>query len=111
MALYLTEQDVMRLLTMREAIEALDGAFGRQAMGDVINQPRRRLHMPQGTYHTMEASDLGLDLFGIKAYASFGPRTRFLVMLYAANNGDLSALIEADRLGQVRTGATSGVAP
>lgn len=110
MTLYLTEQDVARLLTMQEAIEALHGAFARQAMGDVINQPRRRLHLPEGTYNYMAAADLGLDLFGIKTYASFRPRTRFLVLLYSAHNGDLLAIIEADRLGQMRTGAASGVA-
>lgn len=110
MTLYLTEQDVAKLLTMPEAIEALHGAFGRQAMGEVINQPRRRLHLPEGTFHSMVAADLGLDLFGIKAYASFRPRTRFLVLLYSAHNGDLMAMIEADRLGQIRTGAASGVA-
>jgi alanine dehydrogenase len=110
MALYLTEQDVEPLLTMPEAIDALDSALRRQAKGEVVNQPRRRLHMPAGTYHTMVAADLGLDTFVIKAYASFRPKTRFLVLLYAARNGDLLAILEADRLGQMRTGAATGIA-
>src|SRR5438309_528168 len=110
MALYLTERDVENLLTMPEAVAALDDAFRRQANGDVINQPRRRLHVPEGTYHTMVAADLGLETFGIKAYTSFPPKTRFLVLLYDARNGDLLAMIEADKLGQMRTGAASGVA-
>ncbi len=110
MALYLTEQDVEQLLSMEEAIEAVEGAFGRQALGEVTLQPRRRLFVPQGTYHTMSASDLGLNMFGTKAYTSFAPRTRFLVMLYCAHNGDLLAMIEADNLGRIRTGAASGVA-
>lgn len=110
MALYLTEHDVENLLTMSEAVEALDQAFHHQAEGQAINQPRRRLHLPKGTYHTMVAGDLELGTFAIKAYASFPPKTRFLVLLYSADNGDLLALIEADRLGQMRTGAASGVA-
>src|SRR5579871_1912250 len=110
MALYLTEKDVERLLTMPEAISALEAAFRRQANGEVLNQPRRRLHLPAGTYHTMIAADLGLDTFAIKAYASFRPKTRFLVLLYEADNGNLLALLEADRLGQMRTGAATGVA-
>jgi ornithine cyclodeaminase/alanine dehydrogenase-like protein (mu-crystallin family) len=110
MAIYLTESDVERLLTMPEAISALEGAFARQAQGAVINQPRRRLHLPKGTYHTMVAADMETRFFGIKTYASFPPHTRFLVQLYSAQSGDLLALIEADRLGQMRTGAASGVA-
>ncbi len=110
MALYLTEGDVGALLTMPEAIAALEAAFRRQAGGEVVNQPRRRLHLPNGTYHTMIAADLGLQAFGIKAYASFPPKTRFLLLLYSARNGDLLAIMEADKLGQMRTGAASGVA-
>lgn len=110
MALYLTERDVEHLLTMPEAVTALEETFRRQADGEVINQTRRRLHLPAGTFHTMVAADLGLNTFGMKAYTAFAPKTRFLVLLYNAENGDLLALIEADRLGQMRTGAASGVA-
>jgi ornithine cyclodeaminase/alanine dehydrogenase-like protein (mu-crystallin family) len=110
MAIYLTESDVERLLTMPEAVAALEGAFARQAQGEVINQPRRRLHLPRGTYHTMTAADMELGLFGIKAYTAFVPKARFLMLLYSAHNGDMLAIIEADRLGQMRTGAASGVA-
>jgi ornithine cyclodeaminase/alanine dehydrogenase-like protein (mu-crystallin family) len=110
MAIYLTESDVERLLTMPEAVAALEGAFARQSQGATINQPRRRLYLPRGTYHVMTAADLEMGFFGIKTYASFSPKTRFLVLLYSAQNGDLLAMIEADRLGQMRTGAASGVA-
>src|SRR5262245_49831944 len=110
MAIFLTETDIANLLAMPEALAALDGAFRRQAQGKVINQPRRRLHMPEGTYHTMIAADLGLETFATKAYTSFRPKTRFLVWLYHARSGDLLAVMEADRLGQMRTGAATGVA-
>ncbi|HEV2473151.1 MAG TPA: ornithine cyclodeaminase family protein [Chthonomonadales bacterium] len=110
MAIFLSEQDVDRLLPMRDAIDALTGAFRRQAAGEVINQPRRRLFMPAGTFHTMVAGDTGAGVFGIKAYTSFSPQTRFLMMLYDASSGDLLAIMEADRLGQIRTGAATGVA-
>src|SRR5436190_15231913 len=110
MALFLTEQHVEALLTMDEAISALEESFRARARGDALNQPRRRLHLPHGTYHTMAAADLSLRTFGQKAYASFAPRTRFLFLLYDAANGDLLSIMEADRLGQVRTGAATGVA-
>jgi alanine dehydrogenase len=110
MPIYLTEHDVETLLTMPEAIAALDQSFRAQARGDVINQARRRLHLPAGTYHTMAAADLSLQTFGQKAYTSFPPQTRFLFMLHDAVSGALLAIIEADRLGQTRTGAATGVA-
>ncbi len=110
MTLYLTEEHVSQLLSIEEAIQAVEGAFARQSMGEVTLHPRQRLHLPAGTFHTMEAADMGLNVFGIKTYASFSPRTRFVVMLYCASNGNLLAIIEADKLGQIRTGATAGVA-
>src|SRR5437588_973748 len=110
MALYLTEHDVESLLTIPDAIAALKNSFLAQSRGEAINQPRRRLHLPAGTYHTMAAADLSLQTFGQKAYVSFPPRARFLFLLYAAASGDLLAMMEADRLGQIRTGAASGLA-
>jgi len=108
--LLLTERDVASLLTMEECIRALEETFRRQDAGLVMNHPRRRLHAPDGTFHVMEAADLGSCRMAIKAYATFRPGTRFLVLLYDTANGDLLALIEADRLGQMRTGAATGVA-
>src|SRR5205085_10547106 len=78
--------------------------------GLVTNQPRRRLRPPGGLLHCMEAMDLGLGRMGLKVYTSFRPKTRFMVLLYDSANGDMLAMIEADRLGQMRTGAASGVA-
>jgi ornithine cyclodeaminase/alanine dehydrogenase-like protein (mu-crystallin family) len=46
----------------------------------------------------------------LKTYAVSRKGARFLVMLYDAGTGDLLAVIEADRLGQMRTGAATGVA-
>ncbi len=110
MALLLTEHDVAALLSMPACVEAVEQALARQDQGLVQNQPRRRLRVPHGLLHCMEAADLGAGRMGLKVYASFPPRTRFLVLLYDATSGDLLALIEADRLGQMRTGAATGVA-
>lgn len=110
MPILLTEADVARLLDMPACIEAVQQAFLRQDTGSVQNHPRRRLHLPDGIFHTMQAVDVGLGRMAIKTYSSFRPKTRFLVLLYDAANGDLLSLIEADRLGQMRTGAATGVA-
>ena len=110
MPLIITESEVASLLTMRDCIDALESAFKRQSEGMVENHPRRRLHPPDGLLHCMEACDLGLGRMGLKVYTSFRPKARFLVLLYDVANGDLLAIIEADKLGQMRTGAATGVA-
>ncbi len=110
MALLLTEADVEHLLTMELALEAVEEAFREQAEGRAINELRRRLRVPRGTLHMMSAAVLARGVLGFKAYTSFPSGVRFLVLLYDAEAGSLLALIEANRLGQMRTGAASGVA-
>jgi ornithine cyclodeaminase/alanine dehydrogenase-like protein (mu-crystallin family) len=46
----------------------------------------------------------------VKQYTYVHGKIRFLVLLYEMWTGDLVALIEADYMGQLRTGAASGVA-
>jgi ornithine cyclodeaminase/alanine dehydrogenase-like protein (mu-crystallin family) len=58
----------------------------------------------------MAASDLELGYAGAKVYAGFGSGARFAVLLYRADEPELVAVIDADKLGQLRTGAASGVA-
>lgn len=111
MALYLTEEDVGRLLTMDMALEAVEEGFRLQAQGKATNRPRGRLRLPGGFFHLMAAAAPGLGVMGLKAYASLGgPGPRFFVHLSSSETGELLALMEASRLGQVRTGAASGVA-
>ena len=111
MTLLLSEADVKSLLTMPIALEAVEASFRRLAGGTAILQPRRRLHIPGKSYlHYMAAADATTGYMGQKMYTSARGGLRFLVPLFHADSGDLLALIEADYLGQVRTGAASGVA-
>ncbi len=109
--LYLSEADVERLLTMEMALAAVEEAFRQSAAGRVENQPRRRLAVPGGVLlHYMAAADSSLGYFGMKIYTSSRTGTRFLVPLYRSDTAELVALLEADYLGRVRTGAATGVA-
>lgn len=109
-AIYLTEADVARLLDMRMAIDAVEEAFRRRAAGEGSNVPRQRAQSPGIVLHTMSATAPWLGLAGWKCYTTTRHGARFLLGLYDANDGALSALVEADRLGQLRTGATTAVA-
>ena len=110
MALFLTEEDVGSLLTMDAAIEALEEAFRHQAAGTALNSPRRRIRMGGGMLHFMAAADRSTGVTGMKWYGGFGEGMRFHVQLSDSETGELLAVMEANRLGQVRTGAASGVA-
>lgn len=110
MALLLTEAEVGKLLTMQECIQAVEEAFRHLGEGVATNRPRQRLRLPNGFMHLMPAADLALGAMGFKSYTSFRGGARFLVNLYNAESGELLAILEASHLGQVRTGAASGVA-
>ena len=112
MTLFLNEQEVASLLPMDECIEALERAFAHAGAGQVDNKARSRIRMPGGFFHFMAAADGGQGVFGYKAYPSFaGPGgAKMVVMLYDYETGQLLACMEAGRLGQIRTGAASGLA-
>ena len=111
MALFLTEDDVAGLLTMDMALEAVEEVFRLQAEGKATNSPRSRLRLPSGVFNLMSAAAPGLGVMGLKAYAvTRGNPTRFHVQLSSTETGELLAIMEASTLGQVRTGAASGVA-
>ena len=110
MPLYLSEQDVDGLLTPAEAVEAVEGSFRRMAEGVVENVPRRRLRLDGGALAVMSAADTGLGVAGVKTYAAGRGGASFVVVLFDVATDEALAVIEADRLGQFRTGAASAVA-
>ena len=110
MPLYLRESDVEELLSPEDAVTAVEACFGRLGRGEAENRPRFRLGLDSGLFHVMAASDAGLGVAGLKTYAAFRAGARFVVVLFAADRPEVLALIEADRLGQLRTGAASAVA-
>lgn len=111
MALILTESDVRSILTMPLALEAVEDAFRRLADGTAVCQPRHRVRVPgQSLLNYMAASDAAGGYLGLKIYSISREGARFIIPLFAAESGDLVSLIEADYLGQMRTGAASGVA-
>ncbi len=111
MTLLLSEADVRALLTMPLALEAVEESIRRQAAGEAILHPRHRLELPgKALLHYMAGADTVSGYLGMKLYTSVRGALRFLVPLYRAQTGELLALIEANTLGQMRTGAASGVA-
>jgi ornithine cyclodeaminase/alanine dehydrogenase-like protein (mu-crystallin family) len=108
--LYLSEVDVESLLTPADAVPVIEECFRRLAAGTVVNKPRERLPVEGGSFALMAAVDSELGYAGTKTYVVAAGRVAFVVCLFSLEDGTIAVVIEADRLGQIRTGAASGVA-
>lgn len=111
--IHITEQQVRESVSMPRAMELVERNLLRLAKGRAVNHPRRRVAMESRTLlHYMAAGDNESGLVGIKVYAS-NPAVgapNFVVLLFDSNTAQLLASIDANILGQIRTGAASGVA-
>lgn len=121
MTLLLREDDVRAVLEMPGAIDVLEAAFRAQGRGETRNVPRSRIQIPgaRGVLHVLSAyvpgqpghpEQDGPGLFGFKSYSAYPTGVRFSVNLYSGDDGRLLSIMEADWLGQMRTGAASGLA-
>lgn len=108
-ALYLTEDDVRDLMDMEVAIPVVRTAFEQLAAGAAQNVPRVRAKAKGVMLHNMSAGAEYLGMVGFKAYTTTAGGARFHVVVYNSD-GEMLAIIEADHLGRLRTGAASGVA-
>jgi alanine dehydrogenase len=111
MTLLLTESDVRSLLTMPIALEVVEESLREQGNGQLVLHSRQRIKLPDNALlNYMAAGDPVRGFIGMKLYTVVRGTARFVVPLFRSTSGDLAALIEADALGQLRTGAATGVA-
>jgi ornithine cyclodeaminase/alanine dehydrogenase len=110
MPLWLSEEDVATLVSPADAVPVIEDCFRRMAAGRVELMPRRRFEIDGGYFAVMAAADRGLGMAGLKSYTVVEGSLQFVVCLFELAAGSLVAMVAADRLGQVRTGAASGVA-
>ncbi len=108
--LYLTEEDVARVLTIDLALDAVSAAFRKLAIDEAVNIPRQRCQTDLAMLHILPAAAKTLGVLGFKAYTTTKASAKFHVTLYDGKSGEMIAIMEADLLGQFRTGAASGIA-
>ena len=108
--LYLSETDVASLLTPADALPVLEDCFRRLASGACDNRPRARLPLEDGYFAVMAATDCRARVRGPQELHAVAWEAAFVVCLFELATGTLAAVIEADLLGRIRTGAASGVA-
>ncbi len=110
MVKYLREADIKQLLTMDIALEWTGRALRDRALGQAIDIPRVRTHIPQGIQHILQAAAPNLGYIGFKNYYTRPTGKTFYVQLIEIESAKLAAIIEAIWMSMVRTGAASGVA-
>lgn len=108
--LFLTDDQVHGLLDIQQSIEIVEECFVALHEKRAANVPRSRIGMPGLLLHCMSASAQYLEVAGWKNYTTTREGARFQVGLHDGKTGELLCLIDANRLGQLRTGAATGVA-
>lgn len=110
MTLFLTESQVAELVSVPQLVDALEASFQDKAAGLAPNVPRGRAALPSGAVlHVMSAAWGPGRVLGLKAYTTSSGGARFLVLLYD-EAGRLVCAMQANVLGQRRTGAATGLA-
>ena len=110
MTLILTEREVEELLDMPSTLDAVEAVLRDQAEGRATNRARRRVALPKSGLNYMAAGAPDIGALGLKAYSGSRSGARFYTMLFDPEGGELLSILQSDRLGQMRTGAASGVA-
>jgi len=110
MTLFLTEGEVEGLLDMRSALDAVEEILRQHAEGRATNRARRRVALPGSGLNVMFAGAPEIEALGLKAYTVARAGARFYTMLFDPETGELLSVMQSDKLGQVRTGAASGIA-
>jgi len=119
--LVLARQDVEQLLTMRDALAAVEEGFGQLAQGNVV-MPQRAATViaPYNGLHLSMPAFVGGDIgaLTIKIVTVYGdnpanhnlPTIQGLLLVHDAQTGQVVAMMDAEHLTATRTGAASGVA-
>jgi len=108
--LILTEGEVEALLDMPSTLEAVESVLRQLAQGKATNRVRRRVALPKSALNFMAAGAPQIGALGLKAYTVSRSGFRFYTMLFDPESAELLSIMQSDKLGQMRTGAASGVA-
>jgi ornithine cyclodeaminase/alanine dehydrogenase-like protein (mu-crystallin family) len=95
---------------MEMALEAVETGLKKLSLDEAVNIPRSRCQTDHSMLHVMSAAGKTLGVLGFKAYVTNRRGARFHFHLFDGRTGDHLSWMQADYLGQMRTGAASGVA-
>ncbi|TFZ02772.1 ornithine cyclodeaminase family protein [Ramlibacter henchirensis] len=109
MALFLNEKQVDELLSLKEAIDALEQPIREQGLGLAFNKPRTIVKGGKGSVSVLPAAIPSIGSMGFKTYTVGPEGARFWLMLFA-ETGELQSLMESENISRIRTGAATAIA-
>ena len=95
---------------MKTTLELVERVHREYSTGQAIDVPRERTRLPKSALHILQGAVPSANVLGYKAYTSSREGIRFIVYAFNAERGNLDAIVEANHLGMMRTGAAGGVA-
>ncbi|HUB95070.1 MAG TPA: hypothetical protein VL993_04085 [Stellaceae bacterium] len=108
--LWITEQDVTAILSLSDAVEALERILPLEAQGKAANMPKAHLMVgPNDAMHALGAAVAGAGLCGFKTWVNIAGKSQTVLVLFSLEDGALRAVVEATALGQTRTAAMTGL--
>ena len=110
MALFLRDEEVGQCVSMEDMLPAIESMQRHFGQGEVFNLPRRKIVAPTGQLAVMGGGLFYDGVLGVKTYTVVQGKYSFQVSLYDASDGTLLCYTQANRLGQLRTGATTALA-
>ena len=110
MTLFLTDDDINQCVSMDDMLEAIESMQHHHGRGEAYNLTRRKIIGSEGMLGVMGGGLFHQGLLGVKTFTVARESYSFQVSLYKEETGELLCYTQANRLGQLRTGATTGVA-
>ncbi|WP_233838897.1 ornithine cyclodeaminase family protein [Paraburkholderia sp. ZP32-5] len=107
---WISEQQIVSLMNLSGAIEALEAGLAQQASGAARNMGKTHVAWGHNNLHAIGAAYQQASIVGTKTWAHTEGGACPLLILFDSANGQLKAILEAFALGQMRTGGISGVA-
>ena len=110
MARFLTNAQVNECVSLEDILPAVEAMLVNYGNGAAANLTRRRIAAPGGYLAVMGGAIMHDGVFGVKTFTHTQNGYSFQVSLYDGDSGELLLYTQANRLGQLRTGATTAIA-
>jgi alanine dehydrogenase len=108
--IWITEADVVSLINLPEAIDALERTLALEATDQAASMPKTHLMVAANdAMHAIGGAASGEGICGFKTWINVQGKSETTMTLFSMEDGACLAVIEATALGQMRTASVTGV--
>ena len=109
-SIFISDADVVRSVTMQDAIRAMHAVFLDLGRGHSSLQDRVRIHADGASLSMMGGIYGAEQVMGAKVYPTVGGQFDFVINLFSTATGKLLRVIQGNQLTRLRTAAVTRVA-